>query len=106
MVGMGILAEASGDETSYPSTCAVQRPDQAVDYDPREQLGDAPRSQAPEPSSQGRSQHFAVDQLWPASCEDSQRPRAMQYLDSLYVQTERLIQGRRATIQPTSFGGI
>ena len=33
-------------------------------------------------------------------------PRAMQYLDSLYVQTERLIQGRRATIQPTSFGGI
>ena len=33
-------------------------------------------------------------------------PRAMQYLDSLYVQTERLIQGRRATIQPASFGGI
>lgn len=31
---------------------------------------------------------------------------AMQHLDSLYVQTERLIQGRRAPVPPPAFGAI
>jgi len=31
---------------------------------------------------------------------------AMRHLDSLYVQTERLIQGRRAPVPPPAFGAI